>query len=82
MSIPTDVREEEQVKALVAKVVADYGRIDIVDNNATDLGQTAFVVETVPARAFAPATPGFVGRNGCRRSTGCSVNAGKHSRNG
>lgn len=42
VSIPTDVREEEQVQALVAKVIADHGRIDIVDNNAADLGQTAF----------------------------------------
>ena len=42
VSIPTDVRDEEQVKALVAKVVADYGRIDILDNNAADLELTAF----------------------------------------
>ncbi|CAB4852318.1 unannotated protein [freshwater metagenome] len=42
VSIPTDVRDEEQVKELVAKVVADYGRIDFLDNNAADLELTAF----------------------------------------
>lgn len=42
VSIPTDVRDEEQVRGLVAKVVADYGRIDFLDNNAAALELTAF----------------------------------------
>jgi short-subunit dehydrogenase len=37
VSIPTDVGEEAQVIALVERVMADYGRIDILDNNAAAL---------------------------------------------
>ena len=37
VSIPTDVGDEAQVIALVEQVMADYGRIDIVDNNAAAL---------------------------------------------
>lgn len=37
----TDVREESQVRALVDKVVSEFGRIDILDNNAASLELTA-----------------------------------------
>lgn len=34
LAIPTDVRDESQVAALVAKTVAHFGRLDILINNA------------------------------------------------
>lgn len=40
-AIPTDVSDEEQVKALVAQTVDVYGRIDVLDNNAAALDLTA-----------------------------------------
>jgi NAD(P)-dependent dehydrogenase (short-subunit alcohol dehydrogenase family) len=40
-SIPTDMTDEEQVRALVADVVARFGRIDVLDNNAAALELTA-----------------------------------------
>lgn len=36
-----DVREEEQADDLIARVVADHGRIDMLDNNAAELELTA-----------------------------------------
>ena len=41
VSIPTDIGDEAQVKALVERVMGDYGRIDILDNNAAALELTA-----------------------------------------
>ncbi|GGL40127.1 SDR family NAD(P)-dependent oxidoreductase [Nocardia jinanensis] len=40
-AVHTDVRDEDQVRALVDTVVAEYGRIDILDNNAASLELTA-----------------------------------------
>ena len=40
-AIVTDVREPEQVEALIARVRARWGRIDVLDNNAAALELTA-----------------------------------------
>jgi NAD(P)-dependent dehydrogenase (short-subunit alcohol dehydrogenase family) len=40
-SIPTDMTDEAQVKDLMAAVVARFGRIDVLDNNAAALELTA-----------------------------------------
>ncbi|MBA4022705.1 MAG: hypothetical protein C0482_10105 [Gordonia sp.] len=40
-SIVTDVRVESQVKALVEQTVSEFGKIDILDNNAASLELTA-----------------------------------------
>jgi NAD(P)-dependent dehydrogenase (short-subunit alcohol dehydrogenase family) len=40
-AIVTDVREEEQVRALVEQVTSRFGRIDFLDNNAASLELTA-----------------------------------------
>ncbi|WP_353108102.1 SDR family NAD(P)-dependent oxidoreductase [Gordonia sp. (in: high G+C Gram-positive bacteria)] len=41
VAIDTDVRDEEQVKALVQQTVSRFGSIDILDNNAASLDLTA-----------------------------------------
>jgi NAD(P)-dependent dehydrogenase (short-subunit alcohol dehydrogenase family) len=64
-AIVTDVREPEQVEALVAQVRARWGRIDVLDNNAAALELTAddpgilglepgVVMETLRGNVFAP----------------------------
>lgn len=40
-SIPTDVREPENIAAMVAETLAAYGRIDVLVNNAADLSLLA-----------------------------------------
>jgi NAD(P)-dependent dehydrogenase (short-subunit alcohol dehydrogenase family) len=37
VSIPTDVGDEPQIEALVAKTVAEFGRLDVLHNNAAAL---------------------------------------------
>jgi NAD(P)-dependent dehydrogenase (short-subunit alcohol dehydrogenase family) len=40
MAVRTDVADEEQVKAVVAAALAEYGRLDILHNNAAAIGLT------------------------------------------
>jgi NAD(P)-dependent dehydrogenase (short-subunit alcohol dehydrogenase family) len=41
VSIPTDVKVETEVERLVDRVMREFGRIDILDNNAAELELTA-----------------------------------------
>ena len=47
---PCDIREEEVVKRTVAKILADYGRIDALVNNAG--GQFAALLESISAKGW------------------------------
>ncbi len=49
--LKTDVSKEEQVKNLMAKAVAEFGKIDIVINNAGVPGEVGFVRE-INEKAF------------------------------
>lgn len=44
-AIPTDVSDEAQVKAMVERTIAEYGKVDILVNNSGITGPTAPVVE-------------------------------------
>jgi 3-oxoacyl-[acyl-carrier protein] reductase len=71
VAVPTDVKEEADVVRLVARTVDEFGRIDILINNAggTRLGPLA----DLPTRAFDSA----VGLN-LRGAYLCTREAGKH----
>ena len=45
MAIPTDISNEDQVKQMVARALAEYGRIDILVNNGGIPGATANIVD-------------------------------------
>lgn len=49
-AIPTDISDEEQVKKMVAQALAEYGRIDVLVNNAGIPGPTARIVDMEVAR--------------------------------
>ena len=55
MAVPTDVREESQVRALVQSVVDRFGRLDIVVNNAGTSSAHAFesLTDAIFAEDFA-----------------------------
>ena len=50
LAVPTDVREPEQVEALVDTVLERYGRIDVLVNNAG--GQFAATPENISAKGW------------------------------
>lgn len=45
LAVPTDITDEKQVKQMVARTLAEYGRIDILVNNAGISGPTANIVD-------------------------------------
>lgn len=50
LTVPTDVRLEEEVSHLVSRAIEEYGRIDIVVNNAG--GTYLFPLEDVPSERW------------------------------
>ena len=50
LCFPLDIREEESVKTSVAKILADFGRIDMLVNNAG--GQFAAPLESISAKGW------------------------------
>ena len=50
LCFPLDVREEESVKTSIAKILADFGRIDALVNNAG--GQFAAPLESISAKGW------------------------------
>lgn len=44
-AIPTDISDENQVKQMVARTLAEYGKIDILVNNGGIAGHTANIVD-------------------------------------
>src|ERR1700684_2369862 len=49
LAVPTDVRSEDAVRALIEKTIAEFGRIDILINNAGALWWQK-VIDTPPKR--------------------------------
>jgi len=45
LAVPTDVAFENQVKALIGRAIAEFGRIDVLVNNAGIEGPTAYLVD-------------------------------------
>ena len=50
--VPTDVTVESEVEALFDRVVAEWGRVDVLFNNAGAFGPTASAAEISPAGAL------------------------------
>jgi len=50
LCFPLDIREEESVKTSIAKILEDFGRIDMLVNNAG--GQFAAPLESISARGW------------------------------
>src|SRR4029077_3226945 len=48
--VRTDVRHEEEVKSLVDKIIARFGRLDIAVNNAGTVGSPGSAGDVTPAR--------------------------------
>jgi NAD(P)-dependent dehydrogenase (short-subunit alcohol dehydrogenase family) len=52
LAVPTDVTDEQAVKELIERVVAEYGRLDIACNNAAGGGHPPTPLADVPTAAF------------------------------
>lgn len=50
LAVPTDIREEDQVRSLVDRALAEFGRIDILVNNAG--GQFAAPAEDITSKGW------------------------------
>jgi NAD(P)-dependent dehydrogenase (short-subunit alcohol dehydrogenase family) len=71
--IKADVRQEEDVRALVDKTVARFGRLDVAVNNAGAEGDRGLVIDQTAENKAASATGVPMGRLGLAEELAAAI---------